>query len=586
MKNNAYKKGLVFGIIILFVGASVIVPAAPNIKILPKATNVILNGAPNTPSQPSGNTSGYICVDYNYSTSTTDSGGLNVSYGWDWDGDLTVDWWTGWYVSNETCTIAHNWSVPGDYNLSVKAKNILYNESNWSAPLNVTIQNNPPNEPSNPYPSNGASDVDIYVTLNWTGGDPNPYDTVTYDVYFGNTSSPPKVISNQTTNSYDSGELDCETTYYWQIVSWDNYDASTAGPIWTFTTKVNSPPNEPSNPYPSNGASDVDIHVTLNWTGGDPDPYDTVTYDVYFGNTSSPPKVISNQTTNSYDPGTLDCETTYYWQIVSWDNYNASTAGPIWNFTTKVNSPPNEPKDPDPQDGATGVDIDADLSWICSDPDGHTLTYDVYLEANDYTPDVLVSNGQSGTSYDPGTLDYEITYYWKIIASDEYNASTEGPVWSFTTEMKPETDLSCNGDLSWTNIEPGSTLTGYFTVENIGEPGSLLDWKVLGWPTWGEWTFSQSSGEDLTPEEGLETVGVTIVAPFEREATFSGYIIVTNEENMNDYCTIDVALTTPKNQQSEHLPFLELLQKLIQKFPLLEHILSLLPVFNKILNLQ
>jgi hypothetical protein len=448
------------------------------------------------------------------------------------------------------------------------------------------MQNSPPYVPSNPYPSNSALDIDLYVTLNWTGGDPDPRDIVTYDFYFGNTSSPPKVVSNHTSNLYHSGKLYPETTYYWQIVSWDNHNASTAGPIWTFTTKVNNPPNEPNNPYPSNGALDVDIFVTLNWTGGDPDPYDTVTYDVYFGNISSPPKVVSNQNGTLYDPGKLNCETTYYWQIVSWDDYNASNAGPIWNLTTKVNTPPNEPKNPVPGDGQPGVDIDADLRWICSDPDGHTLTYDVYFEANDYTPDVLVSNNQSGLLYDPGTLDYETTYYWQIIASDETGASTVGPVWSFTTEMKPEHDLSCNGDLSWTNREPGSTLTGYFTVENVGEPGSLLDWKVLAWPTWGEWTFSQSSGEDLTPEEGLETVGVTIIAPFEREATFSGYVIVTNEENMNDYCTIDVALTTPKNQRSEYLTFLELFKKLIQNFPLLEHILSLLPVFNKILNLQ
>ena len=281
----------------------------------------------------------------------------------------------------------------------------------------------------------------------------------------------------------------------------------------------------------------------------------------------------------------LECSTTYSWYAIANDSIFENRSE-TWFFTTIINHPPNEPKDPDPEDGATGVDIDADLSWKCSDPDGHTLTYDVYLEANDPTPDVLVSNDQSGTSYDPGTLDYEITYYWQIIASDEYGASTEGPIWSFTTEMKPKPDLSCNGSLSWTNIEPGSTLTSYFTVENIGESGSLLDWKVLAWPTWGEWTFSQLSGEDRTPEEGLETVGVNVVAPNEREATFSGYIIIINEENMSDYCTINVKLTTPKNQRSEYLPFLELLQKLIQKFPLLEHILSLLPVFNKILNLQ
>ena len=153
MNNAVYKKGLAIGIIILFVGASIVVPAAPNIKILPKVKNVILNRGPNTPSQPSGNTSGYIYIDYNYSTST-DSGVLHVNYGWDWNGDLNVDEWTPWYSSNETCTISHSWSDPGDYNIRVKAKNTLQEESNWSAPLNVTIQNNLPNEPINPYPSN------------------------------------------------------------------------------------------------------------------------------------------------------------------------------------------------------------------------------------------------------------------------------------------------------------------------------------------------------------------------------------------------------------------------------------------------
>jgi len=45
---------------------------------------------PNVPSKPSGNTSGYICINHNYSTFTIDPDGLNVSYGWDWDGTLMI----------------------------------------------------------------------------------------------------------------------------------------------------------------------------------------------------------------------------------------------------------------------------------------------------------------------------------------------------------------------------------------------------------------------------------------------------------------------------------------------------------------
>ena len=35
---------------------------------------------------------------------------------------------------------------------------------------------------------------------------------------------------------------------------------------------------------------------------------------------------------------------------------------------------------------------------------------------------------------------------------------------------------------------------------NVGDNGSLLNWTVNNTMTWGTWTFSRSSGENLTPE--------------------------------------------------------------------------------------
>jgi len=39
-------------------------------------------------------------------------------------------------------------------------------------------------------------------------------------------------------------------------------------------------------------------------------------------------------------------------------------------------------------------------------------------------------------------------------------------------------DLDCSGNLDWTEIAPGATVTGTITVENIGDPGTLLDWGI------------------------------------------------------------------------------------------------------------
>jgi len=96
----------------------------------------------------------------------------------------------------------------------------------------------------------------------------------------------------------------------------------------------NNPPYVPSNPDPFDHETDVDVNADLSWIGGDPDLGDTVTYDVYFGTSSPPPKVSENQSLTLYDPGTMNYNTTYYWQIIAWDNHDASTSGPIWEFTT------------------------------------------------------------------------------------------------------------------------------------------------------------------------------------------------------------------------------------------------------------
>jgi parallel beta-helix repeat protein len=138
----------------------------------------------------------------------------------------------------------------------------------------------------------------------------------------------------------------------------------------------NLPPYQPSNPSPENGSIDVDVNADLYWTGGDPDPGDTVTYDVYFGTTNPPPKIVSNQSESSYDPGQMNCSTDYYWKIIAWDNLGASNESPLWNFTTTStsNTLPNTPSKPAGQEsGLTNVLYNYTTST--SDNDGDNVSY-------------------------------------------------------------------------------------------------------------------------------------------------------------------------------------------------------------------
>jgi len=130
--------------------------------------------------------------------------------------------------------------------------------------------------------------------------------------------------------------------------------------------------------------------------------------------------------------------------------------------TTWINSPPNVPAEPTPEDEATEVNVDAELGWTGGDPDdGDTVTYDVYLGTSPSPP--LVISSLSATAYDPGTMMYDSIYYWKIVAWDNHDTSRVGPVWSFTTQ--PEWIRGDpNGDRE-INILDGVYLVNYLLRE-------------------------------------------------------------------------------------------------------------------------
>ena len=120
----------------------------------------------------------------------------------------------------------------------------------------------------------------------------------------------------------------------------------------------------------------------------------------------------------------------------------------------------------------------------------------------------------------------------------------------------------------------GTTVTGDFRVANGGSPGSMLDWEVTENPSWGSWTLTPSSGDDLTPEAGTVTVQVSCIAPSEGNQEFTGEIKVANKEDPNDFCTIQVRLVTPKNKEAINLLFTQFLEQTRARFPLLSRLLD------------
>jgi len=224
----------------------------------------------------------------------------------------------------ETGECSHIGQFPEDFELSIFA---------------IPWINHPPYKPCNPRPMNGTTGVVYGPGFTCDTGDPDG-DELIYDLYWGVSNPPPLVLSNVSELWYDpyGGEWPLfNTTIYWKVVVKDEHGASVEGDIWHITYAKNYPPYPAKNPNPANGAEQVPVNASLSWTGWDPNGWEELTYDVYFGLYDPPTQQTYNQTKTSYDPyGTGDMQLfeTYYWKIVTRDREGESSVSPTWTFKT------------------------------------------------------------------------------------------------------------------------------------------------------------------------------------------------------------------------------------------------------------
>ena len=124
--------------------------------------------------------------------------------------------------------------------------------------------------------------------------------------------------------------------------------------------------------------------------------------------------------------------------LVVYNDYNGYVDETV-SARIQANSPPFIPYDPVPSDEEKDVVVGIDLSWKGGDPDGDFVKYDVYFGNNNPPP--KKSENQSILEYDPGIIQYETTYYWKVVAWDEHGLKAEGAVWKFTTTQQKNLEV-------------------------------------------------------------------------------------------------------------------------------------------------
>ena len=194
-----------------------------------------------------------------------------------------------------------------------------------------------------------------------------------------------------------------------------------------------------TNPDPADNSADAPLDVTVSWSAGIDESTDMpyTTQHVYIGgdpvavaaaNTDSPEYKGGPSGPNEYGPLSLGYYEDVYWRI---DGVVASSGeveypGAVWTFRTIIN--PAWASNPNPNDGATGVDGNVALSWT---PGAGATAHTVYFGADDPANMVQVAGPSTSTTYNPpGNLDLGTTYYWRVVESP---GGGEGLTWQFTT---------------------------------------------------------------------------------------------------------------------------------------------------------
>lgn len=206
----------------------------------------------------------------------------------------------------------------------------------------------------------------------------------------------------------------------------------------------------------------------------------------------------------------------------------------------KPNNPPGEPTiditSGSPPHNSNNQSITPTLNWKCTDPDGDALKYDVYFGESSTPP--IVSSGQTATSYSPGTLGYDTTYYWRIVAKDNNNNSTSSPIWSFKTASKPIIEVNPKSILFKTKTGGGNPSSRMLSLNTSNY--ETVDYQATKQSTW--LSLSNSSGS--TPATIIAAAKAGDSSGYLPVGTYTDAITITSAQAGNSpvivSCTLQI----------------------------------------------
>jgi hypothetical protein len=393
-----------------------------------------------------------------------------------------------------------------------------------------------------PDPKDGTLLEDTWVNLIWSPGD----FAVTHDVYLGDNVDD---VNNGTGETFRGNQAEAlfivgfpgfdypdglvpGTTYYWRIDEVNDTEPNSPwkGEVWSFSI----PPRTAYFSEPADGAESVDLDVELRWTAG----YGAKLHTVYFGdnfdevNNASGGLPLGDATyspgTTTYDPDKLKLAKTYYWRVDEFDIVETHK-GEVWSFTTE-----GAVASLNPANGAVDVKQTQILSWS---PSVFAASHEVYFGADEDavknadtgSPEYKGTRDLGAETYDPGMLEWDTAYYWRIDEVNNTNADSPwiGPAWSFTTaNFLVVDDFESYNDLDPADPESNRIFNAWLDGYDDPTNGSLVGYDS---PPFAEQTIVHGGNQSM-PLSYDNSVGyseATLTLTYPRDWTENGVTTLT-----------------------------------------------------------
>jgi len=431
---------------------------------------------------------------------------------------------------------------------------------------------------SEPSPRNGAKWVDIEADLAWSAGT----DATSHDLYFATDKSaveardPSAFKGNQVAPTFDPGTLAQNTTYYWRVDERAPGNVVHEGEVWSFTT-VGPGAGVKAQYF---GGKDfagapvltrTEASIDHDWASGE------VAAGLSDGLCARWTADLEVPFTETYQLITTSDDGVRLWLdgvliIDNWKDHGATDdivkvdliAGQVYALTMEWydasgsavaklswQSPsirreiipagplqlPVRATSPRPFHSATNTAQELVLRWGAG---GSAARHDVYFGddkdavAGATPASAGIYGGQQAldeTTYDPGVLEWNKTYYWRI---DEVNATNpdspwKGGVWSFTTadfivvdDFESYTDEEGQGSRiyetwidGWSDNSSGSQV-GYINppfaeqkIVHSGRQSMPLDYNNVNSPYYSEAQRTWDTPQNWTTN-GVDTLTLFI----------------------------------------------------------------------------